>query len=46
MPLKKQTFGLITIPKKIHLSQSFEKNLFWKGVELSHPPLFTQQKPF
>jgi hypothetical protein len=33
MPPKKQTFGLVPLPKKIHLSQSFKKKLFWKGVE-------------
>jgi len=33
-------------PKKIHLSQSLKKPLLLKGVELSHPPLFTQKKPF
>jgi hypothetical protein len=38
MPPKKQPFELILIPKKIHLSQSLEKNLLWKGVELTHPP--------
>jgi hypothetical protein len=46
MPPKKQTFGLIPIPKKIHLSQSLKKNLLWKGVELSHPPFLTQKQPF
>jgi len=46
MPPNKQPFGLIPIPKKIHLSQSLKKHLLWKGVELSHPPLFTQKKPF
>jgi hypothetical protein len=33
-------------PKKIHLSQSLKKTLLWKGVELPHPPLLTQKKPF
>jgi hypothetical protein len=37
MPLKKQTFVLVPIPKKIHLFQSVIKNLLWKGVELPHP---------
>jgi hypothetical protein len=31
--------------KKNYLSQSHIKELLWKGVELSHPPL-TKKKPF
>jgi len=46
MPPKKQTFGLVPIPKVIHLSQSFKKTLLWKGVELPHPPLLTKKNPF
>jgi len=46
MPPKKQPFGLVSIPKTIHPSQSLENNLLWKGVELPHPPLLTQEKPF
>jgi hypothetical protein len=46
MPYKKQTFGLVPIPRKIHLSRSLQKNLFSKGVELSHTPFLTQKKPF
>ncbi len=38
--------GLVPIPKKNHLSQSLKKSLLWKGVELPHPPLLTQKKPF
>jgi hypothetical protein len=45
MPPKNQPFGLIPIPKKIHLSQSLKRNLIWKGVELPHPPFLTQKKP-
>jgi hypothetical protein len=43
MPPKKQPFGLVPIPKNIHLSQSLKKNLLEKGVELPHSP-FTQKK--
>ncbi len=46
MPPKKQPFALVPIPKKIHLSKSLERNLLWKGVELPHPPFFTQKNPF
>jgi hypothetical protein len=40
MPPKKQTFGLILIPKKIHLSQSLKKKTsFGKGgITSSSPP--------
>ncbi len=40
---KKQTFGLVPIPKKIHLSQSLKKK---PPLNLPHPPLLTQKKPF
>ncbi len=46
MPPKKQTFGLVPIPNKIHLSQSLKKQFLSKGVELIHPPFLTQKNPF
>jgi hypothetical protein len=46
MPPKKQTFGLVTIRKKITFLNPLRKTSFWKGVELPHLPLLTQKKPF
>jgi len=46
MPPKKQTFGLLPLRKKIHLSQSFKKNLFWKGMEFPVLPSLPKKNPF
>jgi hypothetical protein len=47
MPLKKQLFGLVPIPKKNHFSRSHPRKLLWKGVKLpSNLPLLTQKNLF
>jgi hypothetical protein len=38
--------GLVVRLWSNNLSQSLKKHLLWKGVELSHPPLFTKKIPF
>jgi hypothetical protein len=43
---QKTTLGLIPIPKKITSPNPTFKKILWKVVELSHPPLLTQKKPF